>query len=206
MFLLSSDLSRFIKRDSFRCNLNLLLSFKRIFKSLKLASWPFRRMWSKIAGFLRFFTRFLDHILLNDHDASFEDFTILLKESNKFKLQLKESLLIKRDKSELIRNIYSYLWELFDWLFSWFVFSYLRIYLHELIIHDNFHDILSVVDISSLSFENASVERRKRKLILLKIKMNLSKIISNNLFPNYSLMKIKLEQINLIMSGSLPFI
>ena len=33
-----------------------------------------------------------DHILLKRNDASFEDFTILLKESNKFKLHLKGSL------------------------------------------------------------------------------------------------------------------
>ena len=55
-----------------------------------------------------------DHILLNGHDVSFEDFTIVLKESNRFKLHLKESLLIKRDKPELNRNIYSYPLELFD--------------------------------------------------------------------------------------------
>ena len=54
------------------------------------------------------------HILLKDHKASFEDFTILLKENNKFKLRLKESLLIERDKPELSRNIYSYPLELFD--------------------------------------------------------------------------------------------
>ena len=46
-----------------------------------------------------------DHILLKGHDASFEDFTILFKENNKFKLHLNESLLIKRDKPELNRNI-----------------------------------------------------------------------------------------------------
>ena len=34
-----------------------------------------------------------DHILLKGHDASFEDYTILLKENNKSKLYLKESLL-----------------------------------------------------------------------------------------------------------------
>ena len=39
----------------------------------------------------------------------------------------------------------------------------------------NFRDILSIVDSSSLLFENASDERRKRKPILLKINMNLSK-------------------------------
>ena len=48
-----------------------------------------------------------DHILLKGDDTSFEDLTILLKE-NKFKLHLKESLLINRDNLELNRNIYSY--------------------------------------------------------------------------------------------------
>ena len=55
-----------------------------------------------------------DHILLKGHDASFEDFMILLKENNKFKLHLKEFLQIKRDKPEVNRNIYSYPLELFD--------------------------------------------------------------------------------------------
>ena len=55
-----------------------------------------------------------DHIFLKGHDASSEDFAIFLKENNKFKLHLKESLLIKRDKPELNRNIYSYPLELFD--------------------------------------------------------------------------------------------
>ena len=40
-----------------------------------------------------------DHILLKGLDTSFEDFTIILKENNKFKLHLKESLLIKHGKS-----------------------------------------------------------------------------------------------------------
>ena len=56
----------------------------------------------------------LGHILLNGHDASFEHFTILLKENNKFKLQLKESLLIKRYTLELNRNIYTYPLEIFE--------------------------------------------------------------------------------------------
>ena len=53
-----------------------------------------------------------DHILLKGHDASFEVFTIL--KSNKCKLCLKESLLIKCDKPELNRNIFGYPVELFD--------------------------------------------------------------------------------------------
>ena len=55
-----------------------------------------------------------NHILLNGHDASFESFTILLKENNEYELHLKESILIKRDNPELNRNIYSYPLELFD--------------------------------------------------------------------------------------------
>ena len=43
----------------------------------------------------------LDHIFLKGHDASFEDFRILLKENNKFKLHLKEPLLVKHDKQKL---------------------------------------------------------------------------------------------------------
>ena len=45
-------------------------------------------------------------MLLYGHKASFDNFLILLKESNAFKLQLKESLLISSDK--LILNKYTY--------------------------------------------------------------------------------------------------
>ena len=57
-----------------------------------------------------------DRILLDGHKANFDNFLILLKESNPFKLQLKESLLISRDKPILNKNIYSFPFELFDWL------------------------------------------------------------------------------------------
>ena len=55
-----------------------------------------------------------DHILLDGHKASFDNFSILLKENNAFKLQLKESLLISRDKPIFNRNIHSFPLELFD--------------------------------------------------------------------------------------------
>ena len=55
-----------------------------------------------------------DYILLDGHKASFDIFSILLKESNTFKLQLKESLLISRDKLVLNKNIYSFPLELFS--------------------------------------------------------------------------------------------
>ena len=56
-----------------------------------------------------------DHMLLDGHKASFGNFAILLKESNTFKLQLKQSLLISRDKPILNKNIYSFPLELFDY-------------------------------------------------------------------------------------------
>ena len=55
-----------------------------------------------------------DHMLLDDHKVSFDNFLILLKEINSFKLQLKESLLISQPT--LKKNIYSFPLELFDWL------------------------------------------------------------------------------------------
>ena len=54
----------------------------------------------------------MDHILLG-HNATYDDFSILIPENNQFKLDLKESLLIKRDKPELNRNIYTHPLELF---------------------------------------------------------------------------------------------
>ena len=55
-----------------------------------------------------------DHMLFNGHKASFDNFSILLKESNPFKLQLKESLSISHDKPILNKNIYSFPLEMFD--------------------------------------------------------------------------------------------
>ena len=59
-----------------------------------------------------------DHMLLDSYKASFDNFSILLKERNAFKLQLKESLLISCDKTILNKNIYSFPLELFDWLYK----------------------------------------------------------------------------------------
>ena len=50
----------------------------------------------------------MDHNLLEGHNATYNDFSILIPENNQFKLHLKESLLIKRDKPELNRNIYTH--------------------------------------------------------------------------------------------------
>ena len=48
------------------------------------------------------------HILLEGHNATYDDFSILIPEINQFKLHLKEALFIKRDKPELNRNIYTH--------------------------------------------------------------------------------------------------
>ena len=54
----------------------------------------------------------MDHILLG-HNATYDDFSILIPKHNQFKLNLEESLLIKRDKPALIGNIYTHPSELF---------------------------------------------------------------------------------------------
>ena len=56
----------------------------------------------------------LDHLLFCNHDPSFDDFTILAQGTNKFLLEIKESLLIKRDKPILNKNISSAPLFLFD--------------------------------------------------------------------------------------------
>ena len=55
-----------------------------------------------------------DHLLLCSHSAFYDDFSILERESKKFLLELKESLLIMRDKPSLNRSITSAPLYLFD--------------------------------------------------------------------------------------------
>ena len=55
-----------------------------------------------------------DHLLQCDYTINFDNFDVLAAESNKFKLLLRESVLIKRDKPILNRTIKSFPLELFD--------------------------------------------------------------------------------------------
>ena len=55
-----------------------------------------------------------DHLLLFNHSPSLESFSVLTKESRKFVLELKESLLTMRDKPSLNKNIRSAPFYLFD--------------------------------------------------------------------------------------------
>ena len=48
-----------------------------------------------------------DNLLLCNHSASYDNFSILTHENKKFLLELKESLLIMRDKPSLNKNITS---------------------------------------------------------------------------------------------------
>ena len=48
-----------------------------------------------------------DHLLLCNHSASYGDFSILMRENKKLLLELKESLLIMRDKPSLNKTITS---------------------------------------------------------------------------------------------------
>ena len=55
-----------------------------------------------------------DHILQCSCTINFDNFDILVAESNKFKLRLRESPLIKRDKSILNGTLKSFPLALFD--------------------------------------------------------------------------------------------
>ena len=55
-----------------------------------------------------------DHLLFCNHSASYDDFSILTRENKTFLLELKESLLIMRDKPSSNRNITSAPLYLFD--------------------------------------------------------------------------------------------
>ena len=55
-----------------------------------------------------------DHLLNCNNIPSFEEFTILANGNNKFVLEIKESLLIKRDRPILNKNISSAKLLLFD--------------------------------------------------------------------------------------------
>ena len=57
---------------------------------------------------------FSPHLLLCNHSPSFENVSVLTKENKKFLLELKESLLIMRDKPSLNRNIRTTPLYLFD--------------------------------------------------------------------------------------------
>ena len=48
-----------------------------------------------------------DHMLLCDHIVSYDDFSVLGRESSHYLLETKESLFIKRDKPSLNKNIFS---------------------------------------------------------------------------------------------------
>ena len=52
-------------------------------------------------------TSMRDHMLDCDHTIAWEDFSIIGKESNRYLLEIKESLLIKRDNPSLNRSKHS---------------------------------------------------------------------------------------------------
>ena len=49
----------------------------------------------------------MDHSLLEGHNKTSDDFSILIPENNQFKLQLKRSLLIKKDNRSPIETFTS---------------------------------------------------------------------------------------------------
>ena len=59
-----------------------------------------------------------DHLLQRDVPITFDDFDILASDSNKYKLFIKKSLLIKRDNPVLNRTTKSFPLDLFDEVFN----------------------------------------------------------------------------------------
>ena len=55
-----------------------------------------------------------NHLLLHNHDSDFNDFTILCRDNNGFRLLIKESISISRDSPVLNKNNASILLLLFD--------------------------------------------------------------------------------------------
>ena len=55
-----------------------------------------------------------DHLLLHNHDGDLNNFTVLTRDNNGFKLLIKESLLISRDRPILNKAISSIDLLLFD--------------------------------------------------------------------------------------------
>ena len=52
-------------------------------------------------------TAIRDHLLEQEHKISFDDFSFLATDSDHFRLIIKESLCIKKDKPQLNKNLYS---------------------------------------------------------------------------------------------------
>ena len=50
----------------------------------------------------------VDHILLEGHNTTYDEVSVLIPKNNRLKLHHKNSRLIRRDKLELNRNIYTY--------------------------------------------------------------------------------------------------
>ena len=48
----------------------------------------------------------MDHVLLESHNTTYHNFSVLMPNKNRFKLHRKDSVLIGRDKIELSRNSY----------------------------------------------------------------------------------------------------
>ena len=83
-------------------------------------------------------------MFLNGHKASFDNFLILLKEKNTFKIHLRESLLISRGKPILNKNIHSFSLELFDRLYCYFYSFYGYLYNPMLVHRHNYYSKIMV--------------------------------------------------------------
>ena len=89
-------------------NQNIFKSAKKIKKNLTLKRTTGKRVNGDDDSAIK------EHLLFCNHTPDFEDFSILATNNNDFKVTLRESLLINRDRPPLNKNKQSLALELFD--------------------------------------------------------------------------------------------
>ena len=89
-------------------NQNIFKSARKIKKNLTLKRTTGKRVNGDDDSAIK------EHLLFCNHTPDFEDFSILATNNNDFKVTLRESLLINRDRPPLNKNKQSLALELFD--------------------------------------------------------------------------------------------
>ena len=87
-----------------------------------------------------------DHILFDYHKSSFDNFSILIKECNAFKLQLKKSFIISRDKLICDKQKYLLISLGTVWLILTLLLFYIYCYLcNPMSVHNYYYGIIIMV-------------------------------------------------------------
>ena len=110
-----------------------------------------------------------DHLLQCNCAINFDDFSILTTDCNKFRLLLRESVLIKRDKPILNRTIESFPLELFDYDDS--LISSIT-WLSDFVLIYNNNNFILCTDRARICFKCCVKEKKKNALVEKSKKLN----------------------------------